>query len=361
MKLVHSLFFIAIAWNAYGNELKIKAIEQVCGQFRLSLNSNAVDKVEQLKFYYIRYKQLIKSNGDFGKKLTNPYPIIALQTRDKSVKDVLKVVNDWWPINGNEAIACEKRVQTNKDIIISKINPLGYSVLWGNEEMLKALLELGADCFACAKSEPYNNLITNKYNAFEYAIYDDRPNLADIIYNHNPSIVSVGNPLKIALIRAIQNKSADHSLFILIHNLIYKYKNTFDHSLLKIAAVDYADVPMTKTLLQLGYKPNILLSESYLPFFDYTTADHVVALFEKVGKSDSADAERVGKIVVEFFNINGFNDKQEAVLTKLINERIIMKSATSHDLSEKNSKEYTSAMIVNNEQNFLLRNSQDDL
>ena len=306
--------------------LKKKAL--VIGMHANYIQSLQKNQPDAVKFYYNKYADYVENyNDDFGQGLANPYAIIAKSICDDSVKQMLNLVNGAWPINGKNAIGYWQNEDANKVITYSYTNPAGYAILCNNQAMLKALIDLGINCRASARRQGNHYTTINipdvmsemSYNAFDYAIFKEQPDCAQLIYDQDPAIVCESNSLKIAFEIVCKSKKTDRiSFFEFVHNFVYKHKETIDHSLLKTACIDYGDAQLAAKLLALGYKADVAFN-----WFGSTTAEQVLKMFKNIAKV-KFDAECVAKLVVTLKREKAFNKKQKEKLKKLIDERIML-------------------------------------
>lgn len=323
--------------------MKKSRLQELCMNCAESLKNN---KPDPFIFYYNQYMELVKKLGnDLGQKIENPYLIIARYIKDDSVENILKALRDnGFSFNEKKSIGYWQEEDENKIVTYSYTNPAGCAIQWGNVAMLTSLIRLGINCKASARKQgsyllgapiPCSQV---EYNAFEYAIYDKRSNLVQLIYGSDPTIVFEGNPLKIALEVTSKSEDPDRtSLFALVHELVGNQKDIIDHSLLKVACIDYGDAQLATRLLTLGYKADIKLT-----WFDLTTAEKVLEMFKNI-KEVKFDAKCVANLVIALRQADAFNEQQRRELNNLVKERV----KRSSDQRFKDDKECKTARLIN--------------
>ena len=232
--------------------------------------------------------------------------------------------------------------------------------------MVAALFRRGGNIYAHVYKEGSTIFVpeivqpfTYKYNAFEYAIDQNQPEIAQLIYNRDNDIVLQGNPLKVALYTAAANTKSlvkiqslswlqGVSLFTFVHNLVTKHKPRLDHSLLKIACLDLYNSEVTQELINLGYSTDYRFMAGF--FSRSTIADELINRFKD---NTYLNQEVIASLIVIFEKAKKFNEKQKIELKTLIEDCIRISNLTFNSTIDKNiqqkirsSEMYKSAKMI---------------
>lgn len=331
--------------NSYRETIKKKS--SVIGAHEKYINALEKNRPDEVKFYYNQYADYVENfKTDFGHTLENPYRTIAQKIHSDSVGKMIELISQAWPLNAKNSIGYWHWYtvdKNNKEIVsYSYTNPAGYAILYGNKNMLNALLDQGINCAVPARREGKQNILFSwdevSYNAFEYSILSKKSDFAQLIYDKNATIVYEGLPLKIAFEMALKKEFIDRiKFFSFVHNLIYNQKKAIDHTLLQKACIEYGDFDLTEELLKLGYKGDIKTG-----WLGLTVTEQIVDMFKNVEKV-SCDITYVTKLIILFKKMDAFTILQEEKINKLVDERIDFKANEDY----KKSKEYAMAKIIN--------------